>query len=136
MTLTLALAGLFQQTKDEDKKKEGDFIQLIFKLLENKIISITNSHLAWEAASCRRSYLFWEEYHSAEKAFDVRVWWVPAKCWAGQFSDQIEGKQWASCVSALERNDTTYLVVVYQQLKLQKFSISCSPFLFKKHFFV
>ena len=83
MTLTLAMAGLFHQTKDDDKKEEGDFIQLIFKLLENKIISITNSHLAWEAASCRRSYLFWEEYHSAEKAFDVRVWWVQAKCWAG-----------------------------------------------------
>ena len=90
MTLTLAMAGLFHQTKDDDKKKEGDFIQLIFKLLENKIISITNSHLAWEAASCRRSYLFWEEYHSAEKAFDVRVWWVQAKCWAGQFSDKTE----------------------------------------------
>ena len=38
MTLTLAMAGLFHQTKDEDKKKEGDFIQLIFKLLESKII--------------------------------------------------------------------------------------------------
>ena len=84
-TLTLAMTGqkLFLpdlRNKDDDKKKKGDFIQLIFKLRENKIIFITSSHLAWEAASCRRSYLFWEEYHSAEKAFDVRVWWVPAKC--------------------------------------------------------
>ena len=85
MALTLAMEGQKLclpelRTKDDDKKKEGDFIQLIFKLRENKIIFITSSHLAWEAASCHRSYLFWEEYHSAEKAFDVRVWWVPAKC--------------------------------------------------------